>query len=56
MVLFIESKPQDIVETEMQSLNSSNVHEQECEFTAFLGSFLVEWQSNDNNIGKYEAG
>lgn len=25
MVLFIESKPQDIVETEMQSLNSNNV-------------------------------
>ena len=24
MVLFIESKPQDIVETEMQSLNSNN--------------------------------
>ncbi len=57
MVLFIESKPQDIVETEMQSLNSSNVHEpRNAEFTAFLGSFLVEWQSNDNNIGKYEAG
>ena len=57
MVLFIESKPQDIVETEMQSLNSSNVHEpRNAEFTAFFGSFLVEWQSNDNNIGKYEAG
>ena len=57
MVLFIESKPQDIVETEMQSLSLSNVHEpRNAEFTAFLGSFLVEWQSNDNNIGKYEAG
>ena len=43
MVLFIESKPQDIVETEMQSLNSSNVHEpRNAEFAAFLGSFLVE--------------
>ena len=31
-----------------QSLN--NVHEpRNAEFTAFLGSFLVEGQSNDNN-------
>ena len=34
------------------SLN--NVHEpRNAEFTAFLGSFLVEWQSNDNNIWNY---
>ena len=32
----------------------SNVHEpRNAEFTAFLGSFLVEWQSNDNNIWNY---
>ena len=32
------------------SLN--NVHEpRNAEFTAFLGSFLVVWQSNDNNFG-----
>ena len=36
----------------MMSLN--NVHEpRNAEFTAFLGSFLVEWQSNDNNFGNY---
>ena len=31
-----------------------NVHEpRNAEFTAFLGSFLVAWQSNDNNFGNY---
>ena len=29
MVLFIESKPQDIVETEMQSLSLNNPHNHE---------------------------
>ena len=34
MVLFIESKPQDIVETEMQSLSLNNVQEpRNAEFT-----------------------
>ena len=34
------------------SLN--NVHEpRNAEITAFLGSFLVAWQSNDNNFGNY---
>ena len=37
------------------SLN--NVHEpRNAEITAFLGLFLVEWQSNDNNIEKLDFG
>ena len=42
MVLFIESKPQDIVETEMQSLSLNNILEpRNAYFTGFLGSFYV---------------
>ena len=39
----------------LPSLN--NVHEpRNAEFTAFLGSFFVAWQSNDNNIEKLDFG
>ena len=34
------------------SLNS--VHEpRNAEFTVLLGSFFAQWQSNDNNFGKF---
>ena len=38
-------------------MSSNKVHEpRNDEFTALLGSFLVAWQSNDNNIEKLDFG
>ena len=35
-------------------LSLSNVQEpRNAEFTVLLGSFFVQWQSNDNNFGNY---
>ena len=41
----------EITKIKLDHASLSNVQEpRNAEFTAFLGSFLVEWQSNDNNF------
>lgn len=46
----------EIIKIEPDSASLNNVHEPgNAEFTALLGSFLVEWQSNDNNFENYSS-
>ena len=54
MMRFCNVLTADLYEKSNQKKSLNNVHEpRNAEFTAFLGSFLVEWQSNDNNIWNY---